>query len=417
MAVERAFSPGLSEWDGTPWAGTQAAPTIARSGPPAVTTVTPQVIPVQSVPYLDARSMLSLSPVQRAMSLICGTIADMPWTEWRGDELLPPSRLVRRPLGQPWMTRREWTFRVVATTALFNVAYLLHVGGRSSEGTVSGLLPIPPQMIQPGLTDPFGLLPPNEYYIAGKRIDTQFVRVVRRMPVPGITDQAMALIDLARREFTAYVAADVHMSRYWQAGGPTTTVITTDQELEDNDADRIADRWVERRAMGSDRPAVLGKGAHAEPFGADPTTQSAVEARREIAAEVGRYFGLPSRIMNAPAGDSETYANVEQDRQDLLGYTLRGYMGPIEDAISEELPGDPITARRMEFDPSRFLQGDLASRATAWSSLVTSGIVDPDEARLKGFGLPPRATPPSSGQAPVGATPVITATVAEGVPA
>jgi phage portal protein BeeE len=69
-----------------------------------------------------------------------------------------------------------------------------------------------------------------------------------------------------------------------------------------------------------------------------------VEARREMAAEIGRYFGVPTRILNAPAGDSETYSNVENDRDLLLRYTLRGYMGPIEDAISERLPGDYLGA-------------------------------------------------------------------------
>lgn len=397
----------MSEWDGTAWAGTPAG----RAGPPAVSTAVPTMVAVQPVPYLDARAMLSLSPVQRAMSLICGTIADMPWTEWRGNELLDSSRLVRRPYAL--MTRREWTSRVVAIEALFNACHLLHVGGTDGQGSPWSLLPLPPSIVQPGLTDPWGLMPPTEYYVAGQKVSAEFVTVIRRLPVPGIPDEAMALIELARAQFTAYVAADTHMSRYWQAGGPTTTVITVDQELDDDEADGIADRWVERRRMGSDRPAVMGKGGKAAAFGADPTTQSAVEARREIAAEIGRYFGLPTRIMNAPAGDSETYANTEQDREDLLGYTLRAYMGPIEDAISERLPGDYIGGRRMQFDPSRFLQGDLASRATSWAALVESGIVDVDEARVRGFGLPPRtpAATPSTDQTPAGASPVITAAI------
>jgi phage portal protein BeeE len=124
----------------------------------------------------------------------------------------------------------------------------------------------------------------------------------------------------------------------------------------------MRDRWTAARSSGAGSPVVLGAGFEAKPFGADPTTDSAVEARREIVADIGRYFGVPSRILNAPAGDSETYANVENDATDLWRYTLRGYAGPIEDAVSELLPGDYITARRMRFDPVRYLQGDLQSR-------------------------------------------------------
>jgi phage portal protein BeeE len=245
---------------------------------------------------------------------------------------------------------------------------------------------------------------PTTYFVGGREIPAEYVMLVERAPFADVSDKLSGLLDIARRQFTAYLAADTHMSRYWQAGGPTTTVITSDQEIDDPEAERIAQRWLDRRAAGSDHPAVFGKGAHAAPWGADPTTESATEARREINAEIGRYFGVPTRILNAPAGDSETYSNVENDAIDLLRYTLRGYMGPLEDAISEVLPGDYLDGRRMALDPARILQGDLASRATAWVAL-TSGdrpIFTVDEARRRGFGMPP-ATAPAI-EAPTGAS-------------
>lgn len=358
------------------------------SGAPAMTTAVPGQVASSSVPWLDARSAVGLSAVWRCVTLIADTIADMPWQEWKGDELRPASRLVRRPYAM--MTRREWTWRVVATEALFNTVHVMHVGGTDSEGSPWSLLPLPPNMVQPGQTDPWGLLPPTEYLVAGQTVPASYMTVIRRAPFPNIPDQVAGLLDLARRQFTAYVAADTHMSRYWQAGGPTVTVISTAQELDNDDAAEYAQRWVNRRAMGADYPAVLGKGAEAKPWGADPTSESAVEARREINADVGRYFGMPTRILNAPAGDSQTYANVENDALDLMRLTLRGYMGPVEDVISELLPGDYIEGRRMAMDPSRFLSGDLVSRTQAYSALVSAKIVTTDEARVRGFGLPPQ---------------------------
>lgn len=364
---------------------------LGRAGPPAVSTVSPGYGAGTPVPYLDGRAAVGLSAVWRCVTLIADTIADMPWQEWRGDELLEPSRLIRRPYAT--MTRREWTWRVVATEALYNTAYLLHVGGTDGQGAPWSLMPLPPAIVAPKLTDPWGLSLPLAYMVGGREISADYVSVIRRAPFPGISENVAGILDLARRQFTAYVAADVHMARYWQAGGPTTTVITTDQELDGQQATDIRQRWVDARSLGTEFPAVLGKGAHADPWGADPTTQTAVEARREMTADVGRYFGLPTRILNAPAGDSETYSNVESDAIDLYRMTLRGYMGPVEDVISETLPGDYLVGRRMAFDPSRFLQGDLATRTTAWTALVSGGLVDADEARVRGFGLPPRGTP------------------------
>jgi len=247
--------------------------------------------------------------------------------------------------------------------------------------------------------------------VGGQRIGVEHLTVIRRAPWPGVPEYLNGILDLARRQFTAYLAADVHMARYWRSGGPVVTQISSDQELTKTDADTIAQRWVDRRTMGADYPAVLGKGAKAEPWGADPTTESAVEARREINADVGRYFGMPTRILNAPAGDSETYSNVESDAIDLLRYTLRGYMGPIEDAISELLPGDYIGGRRMRLDATRLTEGDLASRAIAYPALVMAGILTIPEARVRGFGLTP--VPPLEPPAPASteAAASVTATI------
>lgn len=345
-----------------------------------------------AVPYLNGSSAVGLSAVWRCVTLIADLLADMPWTEWRGAELLEPSRLVRRPLVT--MTRREWTWRVVATEALWNTCHLLHVGGSDSEGKPWSLLPISPDQVTVAKQDPYGLLPPTEYTIAGMAVPAGRVSVIRRAPFPGVSDTTNGLLRLARYQFTAYLAADVHMTRYWLNGGATVTKIKTEQKLTGDEADDIAQQWVDHRARGADWPAVLGYGADAQPFGADPTTESGVAARQEMVADIGRYFGVPTRILNAPAGDSETYSNVEYDAVDLHRYTLRGYAGPIEDAISELLPGDYLTGRRMALDPSSFLQGSLADRATAYSALVTSGVFTAPEARTIGFGLP--ATAPAA---------------------
>jgi len=368
---------------------------FGRAAVPATSTASQPGRGPIAPPYLDGTSAAGINAVWRCVTLIADVLSDMPWTEWRGDEQLQISRLVRRPMES--MTRREWVWRVVATEALYNVVYLLHVGGRDSQGAPWSLLPVPPGITTPiGRVDPWGLLPPERYMIGSLTVGLEDLTIIRRAPWPGVMDNVSGVLQIARREFESFLAADLAANRYWTAGGPTTAVITTDQELDDPQAEAIARRWQARRSMGGDYPAVLGKGATAEPWGADPTSESAVDARREMVADVGRYFGVPTRILNAPAGDSETYSNNEHDAIDLERYTLRGYAGPVEDGISENLPGDYLTGRRMRMDSSRFTQGDLQTRSQAYSVLVGAGIVTVPEARVRGFGLAPD---PGNGQA------------------
>lgn len=359
---------------------------FARSAPAATTSATPPAPPVIPIPYVSSSTIVGLSAVWRCVTLIADVIARWPWQEWTGDKLVDPSRLVRSPMAT--MSRREWTWRVVATEALHNITYLLHASGYDSEGVPWSLMPLPPAAIRPaGFGDPWGLLPPPRYVVAGVELDASQLTIIRRAPWPGVPEHVAGIIDLARRQFQSAIAADTLSARYWMNGGPTSTILKTDQRVPDEEADRIAARWDAKRAQGG--TAFISSGADAHPFGADPTTESAVEARTQMVADIGRYFGVPTRILNAPAHDSETYANVELDAIDLTRYTLGGYVDPLEEAISGLLPGSAITGRRLRLDASAFVSGSLTDRATAYGELVDKGIVTRREARVKGFGLPP----------------------------
>ena len=61
-------------------------------------------------------------------------------------------------------------------------------------------------------------------------------------------------------------------------------------------------RTAEKRAKGPDHVPVMDVGLKYKEAGIDPTAESAVEARRELVADIARYFGVPTRIVNAPTG-------------------------------------------------------------------------------------------------------------------
>src|SRR5215471_6182478 len=132
---------------------------FGRAAGGAQANLQPTINAVTTVPFADARGVLSLSPVWRAVTLIADTIADMPWQEWSGDQRVDLSRLSKRPLALK--TRRWWTWRVVATEALFSRVYCLHTGGYDSRGKPWSLLPLPPQLVQPGSYAPWGLTFPT----------------------------------------------------------------------------------------------------------------------------------------------------------------------------------------------------------------------------------------------------------------
>jgi len=184
--------------------------------------------------------------------------------------------------------------------------------------------------------------------------------------------------------------AGTYASKFWQSGGAPTVVLTTEQELTDPQAETIGGRWVSRRSLGPDYPAVMGKGVEAKPFGADISNSVATEARREITLEICNLFGVPSHYLNViPTGTSQTYSNLNDEALSLERFTLGGYIDPIQDVISDLLPGDPIESRRMRIDMKPLTRPSQEGRFRAWQIATGSAaFMSAEEVRTE-EGLPP----------------------------
>jgi phage portal protein BeeE len=279
----------------------------------------------------------------------------------------------------------------VAAMALYDVAYALKVGGTDSEGVPFELLPISPTLVMPAIvpTDPYGIVPPVQYTVGATLVPADQLVVMRRVATPGLAENIGGVIRTARITFAAHLAAEGYASRYWQAGGSPTTVLETDQAITAEIGQSISDLWYTKRSRGPDYAPVLPAGLKARSFGADPTAESAVEARRDMVADIGRYFGIPSHVLNAPSGDSQTYRSSPTANMDLIRYTLQNYIGAIEDAISDQLPG----GRHVVMDTRELTRDTMLNTATSLQ-MMTGGkaIMTADEAR-EYLGLPPVESP------------------------
>lgn len=316
-----------------------------------------------------------ISAVRRCVSLIANGIAGQRWTEWVGDDQIKPvSRLVRRPAAI--MSRREWVWRVVASMALTDISYLYMTGGVDDEGVPGSLLPLPREAIQPaGMVDPFGIFPPTAYTISGVQgtISAEYVIPMRSAFWPGVPPHLVGILQMARSLMMSAWASDSYQARYWQAGGAPVTVISTDQELTDTQADNLGARWRDRRAKGPDFPAVLGKGAEAAPWGADVNNSLAVEAKREITVEICNLFGVPARYLNiTPTGSSSTYANLNDEALSLERFTMSGFTDPIQDVVSDLLPDRTDDEHFMLIDMTRLTRAGQEARFRAWQ-IATGG--------------------------------------------
>jgi HK97 family phage portal protein len=339
-------------------------------------------------------SVLALSAVIRSLQIITDSVCQLPWVEFGpdGQPVRDPSPVVVRPYAA--MTRREWTAEVCISLALSNISYIWKVEGQ--------LVPVPARWCIPTTTfDVASLAPPESYRIGSITVPADEMIVMRRLPFPGVPPQLSSVVRLGRAEWSAMLAADTYVGRYWAAGGSPTTVLSTEQPMTLTQATEIRTGWQNSRSQGPDYPVVLSSGLSADSFGADPTKDTAVLARRDMIADVARYFGIPIRkLESAVAGASNTYINAEIDGLELVRGTLAGYMQIIGDAITGELaPGN-----HMAMNPDPLTRPVLLTRYQAYAVAIAAGFMTPDEVRAE-EGMPPLPEgyepPGSAGTAPV----------------
>jgi len=323
---------------------------------------------------------LGVDTVYACVGILADAVAGGDVGEWRGDQRLSDSRLVRRPMAT--RTRRWWLWRVTSTLALYNRCYYDRGLARDADGTPLSLVPIAPTRVS---------VQGDRVYVDGEPLaDPDRLGVIERAAWPTLDPTTGTLLRLAREAIAASASAGAFESAYWEAGGAPVVVLSSDQDLTATQSEDYAERWVTRRVEKPGYPAVFGKGVHAEAFGADLGADGAAAASERIARRIARYFRVPPWIANVEtAAGSLVYSNTESAGLDLVRYTLDGYVGPIVDAWSDELPGDYLAGRRVVIDNSRLTMGTLLDRFQAYS-IATGGRpwMTPAEVRSS-LNLPP----------------------------
>lgn len=104
-----------------------------------------------------------------------------------------------------------------------------------------------------------------------------------------------------------------------------------------------------------------------------------VEGRQWQTSEIGRLLNLPPRYLNAPAGDSMTYATIESSRRDLVDLALRPYLATVEARLSL---GD-VTPRGqvVRYDLTDFYRADFSTLIDTYAKALAAGILTVDEVR------------------------------------
>ena len=143
--------------------------------------------------------------------------------------------------------------------------------------------------------------------------------------------------------------------------------VTGEGPLQRENAAGLKDDWQQLfsgqgQSAGAGRIAVFSGDMNFEQV-EPPMRDSEFLAQRELAAkETARAMRVPAWAIDAPTGDSMTYANVQQQARHLIDFSLRPWIVRLEQAISGDTDLCPGSTY-FTLDTGEFLRFDLDARA------------------------------------------------------
>jgi HK97 family phage portal protein len=178
----------------------------------------------------------------------------------------------------------------------------------------------------------------------------------------GLTDLARKAQDFGRDWFTN--------------GAVPSSIVYSDAPLDSAAAEGIVEtilnRWTQRR------PAVLGSGLRYEKISVPANESQFLETCNKVAADIAISFNLPpSKIGAAISGQSVTYSNRDQDRQEYLVDSINPDLVVIQEALDRHTPKDQYC----KFSTGAFMRSDTLTRYQAHKVGIESGFLTPNEAR------------------------------------
>jgi len=207
------------------------------------------------------------------------------------------------------------------------------------------------------LKTPSGLKP----HVDGKERDLWPLGDVVHIPAspfvqPG-SPVADSPIELAKNAIGTGLAAEEFGARFFGDGYHPTAVVTSDQDLNEEQATKI--KQVVNTMRQNREPGVFGSGLSVNFPEVNPSDSQFIDLMRFEVEQACRFFGVPpSMAYAAVSGQNVTYANVTSADLQYLKHSVGIWLLDIEDAWSSWLPNGQV----VKFNVDGLLRMDAAGR-------------------------------------------------------
>lgn len=315
-------------------------------------------------PDITTDRAIAISTVFSCVSILataaeqCSLYAERNFQQVTNVFLDQPDRDIERPI---------WVHQLVTSLALSGNAYL--------------------RVYRDSLAQPLSavILPPNEvfpirekgriiYHHNGKEYTSDEIRHLAFLRLPGRL-LGIGPLHAARPEIAGLIDLRDTAAAWFRDSGTPAGVLSTEKELTADVASKLMQKWND---VPAGKTRLLTHGLTYDAIRVNPRDAQYVEVRRAVKTEIADVYGVPaSLLLGVEAGDSQTYANIEQDWSGFIRFRLMRYLGEIETALTSILP----RGQRARFNIDSLLRTDSATRMNIHATAINAGVYGPKHAR------------------------------------
>lgn len=317
---------------------------------------------------------LQVSAVWACVRLIADSVSMMPLNSFTiRDGARVPTPLpafVQAPSADASMG--EWVYMVLVSLLLRGNAYG-RIVAKDGYGYPTQVELLNPEQVRCDTNPQTGKL---RYVVNGVEVPNGNILHIRAFRMPG-QRTGLSPIEYAATQINTDAAVGDFAYGFFRDGAHPSAILSTDATLTQDQAKTAKDRFVS--AIKGREPALLSGGVKYQQVQISPEESQFLETQKYGVSEIARIFGVPPEMIGGEAGNSMTYANVEQRSLDFLTYTIQPWLTRLESTLAEMFPGP----RHLRFDTAALTRTDFETLMRATSIGIASKQMTPDEARAK----------------------------------
>lgn len=173
-------------------------------------------------------------------------------------------------------------------------------------------------------------------------------------------------------------AAQQYASKFFAGGGVMNGVLTSDQNLKQEQIDALLDTWAKQAGR---QTRFMPFGVKYQQMSVEPDKAQNVDSRKFQAEEICRVFNVPPAMIGLNGG---AYKDYENQAKAFVTNTIAPFAERIENEMTLKLlPRNEREVMTYRHNLDELMRGDSVSRASFYNTMLQSGVFSINEVRAK----------------------------------